>query len=309
MAEKMTAVGWQGITLKVPADWSLVGVSGDEKKGYFRADGPVASAVEVRWSPGTGKAPDLMVKGREFLATLEKSCQKKKIKFSKNLKLNKDANGSVSFTWRGDRLGQGRLVYCPDCDRVMIAQVVSSRDESASREAPIILGSLKDHRDDGWTDWALYGLEFAVPAAYRIEKHVMMSGYLSLSFKKGARTLVVERWGLAGTLLAEDGLKTWYRKDAVPDIKGYKVDFEECEIAGHEGLKLDGRRSGIKQMVKAMAYSLTLNPHPKFLTGFVWHCPDSNRLFSVRATHVEGDDIAEEVRDLIECHSNDRARQ
>ncbi len=308
MAEKMAAVGWQGITLKVPADWSLVGVNGDDKKGYFRADGPVASAVEVRWSSASGKAPDLMVKGREFLSTLEKSCQKKKIKFSKSLKPGKDADGSVSFTWRADRLGQGRLIYCPDCDRVIIAQVVSSRDENVAREAPAILGSLKDHRDDGWTDWALYSLKFAVPAGYRIEKHVMMSGYLSLSFKRGARTLVVERWGLASTVLADDSLRSWYRKDALPDIKGYKVGFEESEIAGHEGLKLDGRRSGIKQFVKAAAYSLTLNPHPKFLTGFVWHCPDSNRLFSVRATHVEGDNIAQEVRGSIECHP-DRARQ
>ena len=134
-----------------------------------------------------------------------------------------------------------------------------------------------------------------------------MSGYLSLSFKRGARTLVVERWGLAATLLADDSLRSWYRKDALPDIKGYKVGFEESEIAGHEGLKLDGRRSGIKQFVKAAAYSLTLNPHPKFLTGFVWHCPDSNRLFSVRATHVEGDNIAEEVRGSIECHPEQSA--
>ena len=39
-------------------------------------------------------------------------------------------------------------------------------------------------------------------------------------------TIVVERWGLASTLLAKDDMPTWYRKDAVPDIKGYRVEFE-----------------------------------------------------------------------------------
>ena len=48
MVEKMAAVGWQGITLNVPSDWALVGVDGDQRKGYFRVDSPVASVIEVR---------------------------------------------------------------------------------------------------------------------------------------------------------------------------------------------------------------------------------------------------------------------
>lgn len=300
MSEQFAAVGWQGITLKTPADWSLVGVSGDQKKGYFRADGPIASAVEVRWSRAAGKTPDLMAKGREFLATLEKASSKKKVKFSS--KLREEADGSVSFNWRANELGQGRLWYCSECDRVTIAQVVSARDENVSHIVPVMLDSLRDHRDDGWKDWALYGLEFAIPANYRIEKQSLMSGYLSLSFKDRAKTLVVERWGLASTLLAKDSIEEWYRKDAIPDVKGYRVRMEQDKVRGHEGIRIDGRRAGIRQAVKALAYSLTLHPHPGFLTGYAWYCPESNRLFSVRATHPEGEEIAEKVRDSITCH-------
>lgn len=300
MAEKMATVGWQGITLKAPEDWSLVGVSGDDKKGYFQVDGPVSSVLQVKWAPAMGKKPDLMAKAREFLSSLEKA--RKKQKFSSTLKEDKRDENTVNFSWRAQELGQGRLTYCPDCDRVVIAQVVYTREENVSGVVPLILGSLSDHGEDGWSTWALYGLEFAVPKNYRIEKNVFMSGYLCLSFRKGQKTITVERWGLANTMLNEYEMEDWYRKDALPDIKGYRVKLEQETVQEHDGLVLSGRRAGIKQMLKAAAFSLTLHPHPGLISGYVWHCGESNRLFSVRATHTEGDDIAENVRDSITCH-------
>lgn len=303
MAEKMALVGWQGITLKAPEDWSLVGVSGDEKKGYFRVDSPIASAIEVKWSHVTDKSLDLMVKGREFISALEKS-SRKKTKFTSDLKQDKE--NSVRFSWRTDRLGQGRIVHCPKCERLIIAQVVSARDENISHISPSILGSIVDHREDGLADWALYGLEFAIPESYRIEKHSLMSGYLTLTFKDKGKLLVVERWGLANTLLNEYKLDEWYRKDALPDVKGYRVDIRQDDVHGHQGLIIAGKRSGIKQAAKALAHSLTLYPHPGLLTGYAWYCEDSNRLFSVRGTHSKGDTVVENTCDTITCHIETR---
>lgn len=300
MTNNSAPVGWHGIIVDAPADWSLVGVSGDPKKGYFRVDSPVASALEVKWESASGRKPDLMVKGREFLSNIEKSVRKKKIKFTKELKAEDDC--AVRFLWRADRLGQGRMVYCPDCDRIMVGQVISTREENISHVGSDMLDSMRDHREDGWVEWAMYGLDFAIPPGYTITKQTLMSGYLLLSFKKGARTIVVERWGLANTLVGRDSMEQWYRKDAMPDVKGYRADFLPEATAGHEGLKMDGRRRGIVQMLKAAAYSLTLNPHPGKLTGYVWHCEESNRLYSVRATHTEDEQISERIRDLIRCH-------
>ena len=302
MSDKIAPVGWQGIIVEAPTDWSLVGVNGDAKKGYFRIDSPIASALEVKWEQAAGKTPDLMAKAREFVSNIEKSVRKRKIKFDKDLRADKSDSSSVRFLWRADRLGQGRLVHCERCDRVIIAQVIAARDENISQVASDMLDSIRDHRDDGWVEWGLYGLGFAVPPGYKIEKQKLMSGYLALFFRNGAKTLVVERWGLAETLLAKDDMATWYRKDAVPDIKGYRVEFEPEQVAGHEGLRIVGCRSGIKQALRAATYSLTLHSHPGLLTGYVWHCAESNRLFSVRATHVQGEQIAEKVRDMICCH-------
>ena len=300
MAEITAPVGWHGIIVDAPADWSLVGVSGDAKKGYFRIDSPVASALEVKWESAAGKKPDLMVKAREFLSSIEKSVKKRKIKFTKEIKA--DGENVVRFLWRGDRLGQGRIFYCADCDRIMIGQLISTREENISNVGSDMLDSMRDHREDGWVEWAMYGLDFAIPPGYSMSKQTLMSGYLALFFKKGARTIVVERWGLANTLVGRETIEEWYRKDAMPDVKGYRANFLPESTAGHEGLRMDGRRSGIVQMAKAAAYSLTLNPHPAMLTGYVWHCEESNRLYSVRATHTQGELVAEKIRDLIKCH-------
>jgi hypothetical protein len=301
MAEKMATAAWQGIALKVPADWSMVGISGDEKKGYFRVDGPVAAALEVRWSQALGKSPDLEAKGREFLATIEKSCKKGRVPYSGKIKAEKGA-GYVGFNWRADRIAQGRLSYCAKCDRVTIAQVIWSKAEDASHLSPVILGSLSDHRDDGWTDWGLYGLEFAVPPGYKVEKNQLMSAYLALTFRKGPRTLAVQRWGLVSALLGGGTLEEWYKKDVLPDVKGYKARISEETVAGHEGLVIQGRRGGIKQAARAAAYSLTLHKYPALVSGYAWNCDKSNRLFSVWASHNEGEGIAEKVIETIRCH-------
>lgn len=302
MAEKTAPVGWHGIIVEAPADWSLVGISGDAKKGYFRVDSPVASALEVKWEQAAGKSPDLLAKAREYLSNIEKSVRKKKGKFDKDLKADKHDPNSVKFLWRSDRLGQGRMVHCQKCDRLIIGQVTSARDENLARTASDMLDSIRDHRDDGWVEWALYGIDFAVPPGYLLAKQTLMSGYLSLAFKSGARTIVVERWGLANTLVGKDSIEEWYRKDAMPDVKGFRAGFEQESVAGHEGLRMQGRRKGIVQAAKAAAYSLTLHAFPGLLTGFVWHCEESNRLYSVRVTHSQGEETAQKIRDLIRCH-------
>lgn len=299
MPEKTIRVAWQGVSLRVPEDWSLVGVSGDDKKGYYRVDSPKSSALEVRWEKAFGKPPDLKAKAKDFLAGFEKTCRKRKIQFSNKIK--DDAEG-VAFTWKADRLGQGRLRYCRECDRVIIAQVISTRDEDITGIVPLILDSLRDHREDGLLDWGLYGLEFAMPPGYRIVRQKLLSGYLSLEFKDKAKSLTVERWGLAKTLVGSLELDEWYRKDVMPDIKGYRAEITSEQIKGHAGLVIKGKRAGLKQAAKALLAATTLYPHPGLLTGYAWHCEESNKLFGVRGTHVDGDDTVDKVFEIISCH-------
>ncbi len=299
MSIEMTTVGWQGITIDVPQDWSLVGVSGDEKKGLFRVDGPFASGMEVRWQTAYAATPDLEARIKSFLRDLEKSAKKSKSDFSSKLKKDKTNENSVLFFWKADRVGQGRIVYCEKCRRVVIAQVIYTREDDASKFAGDILSSIKDHRDDGWVDWGLYGLNFAVPPEYKIEKQEMLSGYLALFFRHGAKRIVVQRWGLVDSLIGDYTLDQWYKKDVLPDIKGYRVECEQKEVLGHPGVEMAGKAGGIKQLFRSLMYKFTLYEFPSRVTGFAWHSPEVNRILGVWATHEEGSNVAEGVRDTV----------
>jgi len=309
MIREFGAVGWQGIVLRVPKDWSLVGVSGDEKKGYFRVDSPYASAAEVRWTEAR-KMPDLEQKAREFLRELERATKKRRMSFTSKIKRRpptdaeiKTGGASVGFTWRGDRNGYGRLLFCGACQRMVIVQVVSPLEEDLSGLAGEILRSACDHSELGWQTWALYDLEAAIPSEFRLERHTLMSSYILLSFKSKQGELTVERWGLAGTLLKRMDMMEWFRKDSLPDYRGFRVSIEPDEAeGGHEVLRITGRRAGIRQVARAAVRALTLRPLPQELGAYIWHCPDSNRLFAVRAVQSDALRLAREIRDRIECH-------
>ncbi|MFQ3548343.1 MAG: hypothetical protein SNJ70_01160 [Armatimonadota bacterium] len=295
-----TKVAWHGIQVTVPEDWSLIGMQGTLEKGYYRVDGPVASALEIRWSDSMGKRPDAAVKVRQLLDRTEKENKKLNKKFSSET--NEISSDDVRYSWVcEDRVGNGRALYCEKCDRMIMAQIISSRNDWHKEYAYEILESINDHREDNLINWGLLGFEFAVPEGFQLFKQVTLSGYLSLWFKKQSKILVVERWGLASSLKGNTSLEDWYRADVLNDIKGYRVNIESNRFREHEALKITGRAYGVMQTLKAIGKSFTLYPHPVLLTGYAWYCEESNRLYAVRGLHVEEDDFVELVRDSIPC--------
>jgi hypothetical protein len=185
---------------------------------------------------------------------------------------------------------------------VIIAQVIAPLDEDVSSGADRVLSSIMDHTDVGWTAWALYDLQTAVPTEFKLEKQTLMSAYVQLSFKSKYSELNVERWGLASTLLKRMDIVEWFKKDSVPDYKEFRVKIERVEDSDHEMIKVTGRRKGVKQLLRAAVRSLTLRPLPMEVTAYAWHCPESNRLFAVRLIHNGSARILDEVRTRTKCH-------
>lgn len=310
MIKDSSTIGWQGIVLQAPKDWCLVAVSGDETKGYFRVDSPLNSAIEIRWEQ-VKTAPNTEERTKMFLRDLERVVKKKRTGFTYKVKSRKPTEDeaetggiSTGFTWRGDRNGYGRLMYCPKCQRVVIAQVVSPLDEDLSGLAGEVLASICDHGDEGRQTWALYDLAVSLPAEYKLQRHTLMSSYILLAFKSKKGEVTVERWGLANTLLKRSSIKDWFKVDSLPDYRGFRVNIEEDEGTkeGHSGLKLTGKRSGVRQKARSLVSSVTLRPLPQDLSGCVWHCSESNRLFAVRAVQKGASDLVEDIRDRLACH-------
>lgn len=311
MSDNWSAVGWQGVSLRVPPDWNLVGVNGDVHKGYFRVDSPENASVEVRWSVLQQEPTDLSSRGEEFLGSMRKTAKKRKIQFSGKVKSRKPTQaeqlhggGSVSFTWRADRSGHGRLSYCGCCKRLVIAQVVGDVGRDMSGLAAQILGSICSHEEPGWNEWALYDLHVAVPERFKLAKHTLMSSFVELEFKDRRERMIIQRWGLAAnTLLKKQSLEEWMDGTYLPGVTGYRTDSTRIEGSEHEEFQFKGRRRGIHRAVLALGKTLVkAKPLPRFVEGRTWYCDETNRIYAIRHYFGREGGLVDVLRRKTACH-------
>ncbi|MHB1001836.1 MAG: hypothetical protein ACYC27_21560 [Armatimonadota bacterium] len=299
---RFSKTGWQGIVADVPEDWCLTTVSGDDKTGYFRIDSTSTLLLETKWSKSVGKV-DLHAKLEAYLEDLKKKAKKKKQSFEYKIK-SKDAE-SLNFTWRSDRKAQGRLWKCDQCNRIMIAQLSGAPGDDIANMASLIMPTYKDHSDDGWRIWGLYGLEAEVPPDYILEKHKLMSGYIQLIFRKQNDKIIIERWGLANTVLRNNPLRDWYMERAIYDLKAYKFKMENILFEEEQGLQITGNRSSIKEHFKSL-HELAMFKKPSHkLDGYVWLCEETNKIFSIQTMHSKKENRINEILERIVCHQNE----
>jgi len=290
-----------------PPDWNLVAVSGDRSRGYFRADGPEACGVEARWVSQATK-PDLRAKLDKYLNDLARAAKKRRAAFSSKTKDRKptpteDRSGgiSLSFTWKADRSAYGRIMWCGECKRLVIAQVVGPLNQDLSGISAEILNSICTHEAPGWSLWGMYGFAAAIPDGYRMLRHMLMSSYLQLVFSGREGELTVERWGLAETLTREKGLEGWYSYEYRPENSGFACSQRPGETHGHEALEVSGKRR-LSATIGHIPRILRGRGTPSRLLAKVWLCPEGNRIYSVRLLHKRNPAILDEVVDRLECH-------
>src|ERR1051325_4814779 len=75
IGQAWTTVGWRGISLSVPEDWSLTSVSGEGPNGYLRVESPRSLFLQVKWweKRGLVSVPDAL---DAYIADLRKKGKK-----------------------------------------------------------------------------------------------------------------------------------------------------------------------------------------------------------------------------------------
>ena len=295
--------GWQGITARVPADWTLAAIGGDRKRGYVRLDDPHMPRLEVKWSE---QDVDLDRALRKYLASVGKRGRRRGVRVADNARVisrrskpNKKLRG---FAWSGPERAEGVIWKCEKCGRTVIAQVVSPAGERQDALVREVLTSVEDHARDGRIAWALYGLAFEAPEEFHLERQKLMAGYLELAFAAGKRKLRVCRWGMADVALAERDLQHWYEVEQVRR-RDVVWDCEPAEVKGHDGLEVTGhRRRPLHRARRAAERLLRLRIASDF-DGRVWHCPQSNRIYGVEGVHHEQAQIVLDVIESVSCHA------
>jgi hypothetical protein len=317
VAGRSRLVGWQGVTLTAPESWNFVAYGGDAQEGSFRLDNeaPTASSplgIEIRWlkQKRAMKDSDLearlaaMFKGKERASRRDETVDSK----SKIVddKAHPERVATRSYQWKADRKAIGRIWYCGECKRLLIAQVVAGvkGDPSAAGET---LASIACHPvDEDWRVWSLYDLQTAVPAGFSLAKQPqLMNIYVALSFERHAgESITVEQWGVADVQVKGRYLDEWFRDKSGPAIADVDYEEEESEAHGHKALTIVGKRGGLVYWAGTGVQQVVRMQKPaRHYAACVWECPESNKVHQVQCFSQEP--CEETVRKIVErtqCH-------
>ncbi len=302
-------IGWDGVTVQVPADWSLASVTADEKDGYLRADDGDMPRLEIKWAstPGFVNLTDTIDK---YLATIAKRAQRDKQELTvdrqaqviSKRKMHKESLDT--FAWRAGQQAYSAVWVCKQCDRTVIAQVLGPLDDpKLLATAQQVLSTIKDHPTDGWVTWAAYGFLCRIPEDFALDRQEMFPGLIKLSFTRDSETITVGRWGMAEILLRDQSLDKWLETALGKELRRYDPQSEQQEFRGHPAVAFSGVRMALLAGVKGFVRHLGGKRAADKLVGYAWHCEQENKIFVVHALLDRANyDLANEIRDRVECH-------
>ena len=301
-------LAWQGLSLTVPADWTVGAVSGDRIEGYLRVDSADTPRLEVRWSNSKG-APDLSRTVQRYLTSLQRDKKQPEpvevdaeSRFISKRKVGKD--DMRPFTWQGKQAGYGVAWYCKTCGRIIIAQALGRPDEKRLEEQAVrLLSSIEDHPTGDWTTWALYDLHTEVPTGFEQAGVVLRAGLTELSFKRDTEKLVVARWGMAEIALRGKSIDSWARRQFQKQWQSFHPTGQDTIFRAHDADLITGQSTQPFGLVIRLGRHVARKDYADQLVAHLWHCEPTNRLYVVYGTvDVSHRSMLEEIRDRTRCH-------
>ncbi len=301
-------IGWQGLTLTVPAEWTVGAVSGDKTEGYLRLDGSDLPRLEIRWSEPKG-APDLSRTVQRYLHSLQRDKKQPQpvevdaeARFLSKRKIGKD--DMRAFSWQGKQAGFGVAWYCKGCGRVVLAQALGRPDEKDLESRAVrLLSGIEDHPRGDWTTWALYDLHTEVPRDFEQAGVSLRAGLTELSFKRDMERLVVARWGMAQVARGGGSLEAWARRQFQKQWQSFHPSGEPTAFRGHEALRVTGQSHQPFGLIVRLGRHIARRVYADQLVANIWHCEPTNRLYVAYGfLDVANRGLLDEVRDRTRCH-------
>ena len=312
--------GWHGITLVTPGLWNMVAYGGEYSAGNVRLDNTGDSSsdivgVEIRWtsSKTAPKSTDLAKRVDQYLQAVEKEARKSKTKCDlKSKPVSNDPHverqNVQSFTWKSDRRGHGRVWYCSECKRILIAQVVSTARHDISGLAQDILSSIECHHvNPAWGAWSLYDLFTEVPADYSLKRQPqLMNIYVQLNFEQAnsQNNVSVEQWAAADLQLRGHYMDQWFKAKSGNALDGLKYQIVEGSANGHASICVTGKRTGVWYWLSVGLPQLAKFHLPTVhYSASLWECPDTNKVYLIQSNSRKKDDaIVKNIVERTRCH-------
>ncbi len=303
--------GWQGVRARVPEEWNLGRVDGGPDTGYVRLDDAEIVRAEIEWRTARrGTALPLSALVDRYLAGLQQRASKGGLEFAVERPAHflGDASWLAGrehdvFAWRADYEAYN-LVVRTRPERIVLIRVLGRIGEAVLPVVRAVMASLRDDSQAEEWLWSVYGLTFAMPAAFRLDSHELRSGHIKLTFARGRQTCRVERLSMAQTLLRGQALAAWYPVFFRRQLRDMVIDIAPQAVRGDEGLRVTGRpRSRWRQLLRPLPW---IDPRQRVhMDGLVWHCAATNKICIVDHQFRRPDergDLTERVAHGYLCH-------
>ena len=287
-------LAWNGIRLSVPADWEVTSLA----SSYLLLDDSVSPVLELKWQQVKGRfshEANLRRLARSSRVASKVSLQKKSVPESWRWAL--EGFEAQAFSWEGSAIqGEGAVIYCPTCQTATLVQFYHTSGRIGSLVSGQVLHSFRDHGEDGWIAWSLFGIRALVPQRFGLAHHSFHPGHYQLGFKCRRGRLELNRWGPADVLLKQGGLQEWYTKRTGGGRHADSLGLKADEYDGEPALK--GKSKGPSSSLGRFWNQLVGKHSYDWIR--IWHVRKMNQILGVEASDSRQLDVSllEEI-----CHN------
>lgn len=270
-------LAWNGISLRVPPHWEVSSLA----TSYLQLDDGDGPVLELKWQQLKGSFS-------------HKSHMRKLARFSgagsgvnfqqrslpERWRQLLQGFEAQSFEWHGQEIGgEGVILYCTMCQKATLLQFYQRMGVNDPLVTLQVLNSFRDHSEDGWVTWSLYGLRALMPHRFVLVSHSFHPGHYQLAFQHGHEHVTLSRWGPADILLKEGDLLDWFENRCREFRWCMTSSFRKHNFRGNPAIGGQSRRSN-GPGARLWAQVTRKLPH---IWIRIWHIPTSNQILGVTA--------------------------
>jgi hypothetical protein len=198
---------WHGVELRLPAEWSVVRIEGDDAAGSLLLADLHAPRMIVRWARPRKSPRDLTRWAGDrmrdavgvLLAKSATPCPRDGFEAG-TLVIEPDPPGKDVWVARHAKTG------------TLIELILPVSGKRSHRIVQDLLPGLTVH--DRPTDWSIFDLRCTVPSRFKLKSHRLHAGDLSLTFADKREVVVVRQIGPASLLTRRRPLSEWLAAQA-----------------------------------------------------------------------------------------------
>ena len=208
--EPWKLLAWNGVSLRVPPHWEVNLLD----RSYLQLDDGMGPVMEIKWQQLRGRFSHKahlrkLANFSPIASNLDFQQRPLPEKWHRALRKFE----AQSFEWHGAKIsGEGAIIYCTTCRNAILIQFYQNTGRNDPLVPVGVLGSLRDHSEDGRVEWAVFGLRALIPERFDLLHHRFHPGHYQLVFKGRRQRLHLSRWGPAGVLLEDGDLLGWFEK-------------------------------------------------------------------------------------------------